>query len=706
MAVADKFNKGSFPPTFGQFFENLSQPSSPLQCRLVRWQAAGTGIVTLNIDGCSKGNPGTSGGGGVFRASDGQALVGYSVFLGVGTSLRAEVLALLADLRFCGQKGFTQCSLVVSVWFYLCFPLAQCVSAFHNSTMAKDLEKLCVSLSIQEGESSRVVLPLLSQSAMQLNSSLYLLGIISMRPVNMEALAITVKGVWRPPHGMSHTIIGDNIALFRFFHRADKTRVLLGSPWSFDQKLLILPDYQGDVPPSKIPFSHCCFWVQVFNVPLDLMSIESVKVIGECLGSFVDVDTDADGLPWGKYIRIRVSLDITQLLRRMMLISHGGEELRLLLQYERILNICFYCGRFGHGDRECEYCLSNPAADKRDLPFKAWAKFNSGALSSTRVKTTEKLSSKVRASTAGGDVQQDRGKNDQDAHNSCDENATLSSLVNQEPNITSGDKDLTLNKSLQSTPNHVENATTIVIVADKDTIFNSNTVCKKGHSLIREMLEDISSTVLIDDGPDQGSLLHCPAVASLDAHLSSQVVERLKSKINFFGISVDADGRSGGLALLWAKNIDISILSFFHRYIDAVVRVNPDMQPWRITGVYDEFEGSGPRPQWQIDQFRDALAYCDLSDLGFDGYRYTWFQNASSHLAAKARLDRACANPAWCLMFPWSFMQHLFSHVSDHSPIMVAAKDRPSDFSTRRRRPFRFEVMWLKSDDCARVIQR
>ena len=45
---------------------------------------------------------------------------------------------------------------------------------------------------------------------------------------------------------------------------------------------------------------------------------------------------------------------------------------------------------------------------------------------------------------------------------------------------------------------------------------------------------------------------------------SSSIVDQLKSKTNFFGISVNAIGRSGGLALLWAKDIDISILSFFH----------------------------------------------------------------------------------------------------------------------------------------------
>ncbi|XP_071939931.1 uncharacterized protein [Coffea arabica] len=75
---------------------------------LVRWQAAGRGLVLLNTDGCSKGNPGASGGGGVLRDSNGQVLVGYSAYLGVNTSLRADALALLPGLRLCVQKGYTQ----------------------------------------------------------------------------------------------------------------------------------------------------------------------------------------------------------------------------------------------------------------------------------------------------------------------------------------------------------------------------------------------------------------------------------------------------------------------------------------------------------------------------------------------------------------------------------------------------------------------
>ncbi|XP_071912310.1 uncharacterized protein [Coffea arabica] len=66
------------------------------------------GILTLNTDGCSKGNPGVSGGGGVLRDSNGRVLVEYSAFLEVNTSLCTEALALLTGLRLCFQKGYAQ----------------------------------------------------------------------------------------------------------------------------------------------------------------------------------------------------------------------------------------------------------------------------------------------------------------------------------------------------------------------------------------------------------------------------------------------------------------------------------------------------------------------------------------------------------------------------------------------------------------------
>ncbi|XP_027076981.1 uncharacterized protein [Coffea arabica] len=74
--------------------------------KLVRWEPKETGRFTLNTDGCSKGNPGLGGGGGVLRDSHGIPLIGFSAYLGETTCLSAEARALLIGIQTCIHRGF------------------------------------------------------------------------------------------------------------------------------------------------------------------------------------------------------------------------------------------------------------------------------------------------------------------------------------------------------------------------------------------------------------------------------------------------------------------------------------------------------------------------------------------------------------------------------------------------------------------------
>ncbi|XP_071902759.1 uncharacterized protein [Coffea arabica] len=73
--------------------------------KLVRWETKDSDRFILNTDGCSKGNPGVSGGGGVLRDSNGIPLIGFSTYLGETTSLCAEARALLIGLQTCVHRG-------------------------------------------------------------------------------------------------------------------------------------------------------------------------------------------------------------------------------------------------------------------------------------------------------------------------------------------------------------------------------------------------------------------------------------------------------------------------------------------------------------------------------------------------------------------------------------------------------------------------
>ncbi|XP_027082553.1 uncharacterized protein [Coffea arabica] len=74
--------------------------------KLIRWETKESGRFTLNTDGCSKGNPGVGGGGGVLRDSNGLPLIGFSAYFGETTCLRAEARALLIGLQTCAQRCF------------------------------------------------------------------------------------------------------------------------------------------------------------------------------------------------------------------------------------------------------------------------------------------------------------------------------------------------------------------------------------------------------------------------------------------------------------------------------------------------------------------------------------------------------------------------------------------------------------------------
>ncbi|KAL0416624.1 UNVERIFIED_CONTAM: hypothetical protein Slati_3494300 [Sesamum latifolium] len=120
-------------------------------------------------------------------------------------------------------------------------------------------------------------------------------------------------------------------------------------------------------------------------------------------------------------------------------------------------------------------------------------------------------------------------------------------------------------------------------------------------------------------------------------------------------------GRSGCLALLWNKDMVVQLYSFSNNHIDVDILDGTSIANWRFTGFYGELDASRrrevweklirlsrqsdapwlcagdfneilmqlentgvPRPMWQIEDFRRALNYSDLIDLGFKGARFTW----------------------------------------------------------------------------------
>ena len=84
---------------------------------------------------------------------------------------------------------------------------------------------------------------------------------------------------------------------------------------------------------------------------------------------------------------------------------------------------------------------------------------------------------------------------------------------------------------------------------------------------------------------------------------------------------------------------------------------------------------------------------------GFSAHPYR--RPGSTH--TKQRLDRAIANKDWIEKFPASSVSHLFSHASNHIPILLRTmNDR--QLKGRGAGGFKFEESWLLWDDCEEVV--
>ncbi|KAK3229147.1 hypothetical protein Dsin_001028 [Dipteronia sinensis] len=121
-------------------------------------------------------------------------------------------------------------------------------------------------------------------------------------------------------------------AFMRVIDAHDLNKVVSGSPWSFDNALIAME--------------------------------RPVEVDGRTSGDCV-----------GKFLRIRVRVDITRSLKRCLRVDIFGNktETVMLLSYDRLPNHCFRCGMVDHTTPECrEKELGHIVNGKEVFPFGIW----------------------------------------------------------------------------------------------------------------------------------------------------------------------------------------------------------------------------------------------------------------------------------------------------------------------------------------------
>lgn len=97
-------------------------------------------------------------------------------------------------------------------------------------------------------------------------------------------------------------------------------------------------------------------WIRVMKLPCGMMNRCTGKAIGDEVGTFLEMDMDENCTAVGRFLRIKIRLDIRKPLMRGVTVMIGKEEKALWcpLEYEFLPDFCYSCGIIGHTNKICE----------------------------------------------------------------------------------------------------------------------------------------------------------------------------------------------------------------------------------------------------------------------------------------------------------------------------------------------------------------
>ncbi|KAF8377686.1 hypothetical protein HHK36_031070 [Tetracentron sinense] len=182
------------------------------------------------------------------------------------------------------------------------------------------------------------------------------------RAINLQLAIKNILQAWNLPYELEVVDLEEDVFLFKFKGENDTIRVLNHEPWCFKGHLLCLQRWKPDLAVKEIDFSRSPFWVQFHGIPVAKMTYTTGNQLGSYIGEVLDVDLSKAGLTQGRFVRVRVLIQLDKPLRPWIMMKrvYPLPDLKIELKFEKVPSFCFFCGRIGHEEKCCTMKMRMP----------------------------------------------------------------------------------------------------------------------------------------------------------------------------------------------------------------------------------------------------------------------------------------------------------------------------------------------------------
>eukprot|EP00253_Pinus_taeda_P012372 PITA_12372 len=168
-----------------------------------------------------------------------------------------------------------------------------------------------------------------------------------------RALCQRIRHQWKPKGDVRLHLGAKGFFTVVFTNLEDKDGIFDGGPYFMASAGLYMRPWKENFTPKKESFTQVPVWIRLFSLPIDYWGSNSLKKIGDRLGTFIKASEATLQKKYTSCVRICVEMDVSGALHEGLWLEYRDEDYFQRIDYEQIPFRCRKCHEHGHLIREC-----------------------------------------------------------------------------------------------------------------------------------------------------------------------------------------------------------------------------------------------------------------------------------------------------------------------------------------------------------------